>query len=164
MVILSDGYWNSRFGGDRSILGRRIVLDGHAYEVVGVMPPAFQFMDRKVSLLVPLRLNRADIRLISFCCQGIARLKPGVTLTQANADVARMLRMAPAKFPLNPGFSAAVLGGIAHRSAFAFAEGRTGWRHRKNAVGADGHGGYGPIDRLRQRGESAPGARGWTPT
>ncbi len=106
VVILSDGYWNSRFGGDRSVLGRRIVLDGNPYEVVGVMPPAFQFMDRKVSLLVPLRLNRADIRLISFCCQGVARLKPGVTLTQANEDVARMLRMAPAKFPLNSNFSA----------------------------------------------------------
>jgi predicted permease len=106
VVILSDGYWNSRYGGDRSVLGRRIVLDGQAHEVVGVMPPAFQFMDRPVSLLVPLRVNRADIRLISFCCQGVARLKPGVTLTRANADVARMLRMAPAKFPMNPNFSA----------------------------------------------------------
>jgi hypothetical protein len=92
-VILSDGYWKSRLGGDRSILGRRIMMDGHAHEVIGVMPPAFQFMDRPVSLLVPLRLNRADIRLISFCCDGVARLKPGVTLTQANADVTRMLPM-----------------------------------------------------------------------
>lgn len=105
-VILLDGYWKSRFGGDRSVLGRRIMMDGDAHEVVGVMPPSFEFMDRPVSLLVPLRVYRADIRLISFCCQGVARLKPGVTLTQANADVARMLPMAPAKFPVNPGFSA----------------------------------------------------------
>ncbi len=70
------------------------------------MPPTFQFMERPVSLLVPMRVNRADVRLISFCCQGIARLKPGVTLAQANADVARMLLMAPAKFAVNPGFSA----------------------------------------------------------
>jgi predicted permease len=104
-VILSDGYWKSRFGGDRSILGRRIMLDGHAHQVIGVMPPSFQFMDRSVPLLVPLQLNRADIRLISFCCQGVARLKPGVTLAGANADVARMLRMAPRKFPVNAGFS-----------------------------------------------------------
>ena len=82
------------------------MMDGDAYEVIGVLPPAFQFMDRPVSLLAPLRINRADIRLISFCCQGIARLKPGVTLAQANADVARMLLMAPAKFAVNPGFSA----------------------------------------------------------
>jgi predicted permease len=107
-VILSDGYWKSHFGGDRSVLGRRILLDGNAHAVVGVMPPSFQFMDRQVSLLLPLRLDRADIRLISFCCQGVARLKPEATLTQANADVTRMLAMAPAKFAVNPGFSSNV--------------------------------------------------------
>jgi putative ABC transport system permease protein len=106
VVILSDGYWKSRFGGEPSVLGRRIMLDGEAHMVVGVMPPSFQFMDRPVSLVLPLRMNRGDIRLISFCCDGVARLKPGVTLTQANADVARMLGMAPAKFPMNPGFGA----------------------------------------------------------
>ncbi len=105
-VILSDGYWRARFGGDPSVLGRRIMADGEAREVIGVLPPSFQFMDRRISMLVPYRINRADIRLISFCCQGIARLKPGVSLTQANADVARMLPMAPEKFPMNPGFSA----------------------------------------------------------
>jgi putative ABC transport system permease protein len=107
-VILSDGYWKSRFGGDPSALGRRIQLDGDAHTVVGVMPPSFQFMDRPVSLVVPLRVNRGDIRLISFCCDGVARLKPGVTLSQANADVARMLEIAPAKFPVNPGFGAGI--------------------------------------------------------
>ena len=50
-VILSDGYWRSRFGADRSVLGRRIVLDGNAYSVIGVLPPSFQFMDRDISLL-----------------------------------------------------------------------------------------------------------------
>ncbi len=104
-MILSDGYWKSRFGGDPSVLGRRIMVDGNPREVIGVLPPSFQFLDRKVSLLAPLRFNRAAVRLISFCCQGIARLKPGVTLAQANADVARMLPMAPAKFAVNHGFS-----------------------------------------------------------
>ncbi len=103
-VMLSDGYWRSRFGGDHSVLGRRILLDGNAHAVIGVLPPSFQFMDRKISLIAPLRFNRASVRLISFCCQGVARLKPGVTLAQANADVARMLPMAAAKFPMNPGF------------------------------------------------------------
>jgi putative ABC transport system permease protein len=107
-VILSNGYWKSHFAGDPSVLGRRILLDGDAHMVVGVMPPSFQFMDRPVSLLIPFRINRANIRLISFCCQGIARLKPGVTLTQANADVTRMLALAPAKFAVNPGFSSNV--------------------------------------------------------
>ena len=107
-VILSNGYWKSHFGSDPSVLGRRILLDGDAHSVVGVMPSSFQFMDRPVSLILPLRINRADIRLISFCCEGIARLKPGVTLTQAEADVTRMLALAPAKFAVNPGFSSNV--------------------------------------------------------
>jgi len=104
-VILSDGYWQSRFGGDRTVIGRRIMVDGNPREVIGILPPSFQFLDRQASLLAPLRFNRAAVRLISFCCQGVARLKPGVTLAQANADVARMLPMAPAKFAVNPGFS-----------------------------------------------------------
>jgi predicted permease len=108
VAILSNGYWMSRFGGDRSVLGRRITLDEQAHEVIGVMPPSFEFMDRQFSILIPLRMNRASINLLSFCCQGFARLKPGVTLAQANEDVARMLAMAPAKFPLNPGLGADV--------------------------------------------------------
>jgi hypothetical protein len=46
-VMLSDGYWKARFGGDRAVLGRRIMVDGNAREVIGVLPPSFQFMDRK---------------------------------------------------------------------------------------------------------------------
>ena len=102
-VILSDAWWKSRFGGDPSVLGRRILVDGYAFEVIGVLPPGFGFMDQKFSLLLPFRADRAAVKLISFCCQGIARLKPGVTMAQANADVARMIPMAPAKFALNPG-------------------------------------------------------------
>jgi putative ABC transport system permease protein len=105
-VILSDGYWKSRFGGDRSVLGRRIVVDGDAREVIGVLPPSFQFMDRRVSLVLPFRLDRAEVRLGNFSYQGIARLKPGVTLAQANADVARMLPMAAVKFPPPAGYNA----------------------------------------------------------
>lgn len=105
VVILADSFWRTRFGGDRSILGRQLRLDGNGYTVVGVLPPAFQFMDREISLLAPLRFHRSEISLIQFCCQGIARLKPGVTLTAANADVTRMLPMAAAKFPMNPGLS-----------------------------------------------------------
>ena len=40
-VILSDGYWKTRFGGDPSVLGRRIIADGEAREVIGVLPPSF---------------------------------------------------------------------------------------------------------------------------
>ena len=105
IVILSDGYWKARFGGDPAVLGRRILVDGDAREVIGVLPPSFQFMDRKISLVIPLRFNRAEVRLINFSYQGIARLKPGVTLAQANADVARMIPLAAVKFAPNSGAS-----------------------------------------------------------
>jgi putative ABC transport system permease protein len=104
-VILSDGYWRSHFGGDRSILGRRILIDGTANEVIGVLPRSFQFMDQDISLLMPLKFDRAEVRLANFGFQGVARLKPGVTIEQANADISRMVPMAPAKFPPNQGLS-----------------------------------------------------------
>ena len=87
IVMLTDGYWKSRFGGDRSVLGRRILVDGNACEVIGVLPPSFQFMDQKVSVLMPLRFNRNEVHLGNFSYQGVAVLKPGVTLQQANADL-----------------------------------------------------------------------------
>ena len=106
VTMLSDGYWRSRFGADPAVVGRRILVDGVATEVVGVLPSGFQFFDRKIAMLAPIHMDRSHMNLISFCCQGLARLKPGVTLADANADVARMLPMAPLKFPVNPGFRA----------------------------------------------------------
>jgi predicted permease len=105
-VMLTDAWWRARFAGDPSVLGRRILIDGNAAEVIGILPASFTFMDHRFALLLPQRLDRARVPLISFCCEGIARLKPGVSLEQAGADMARMLPMAPAKFPLNPGASA----------------------------------------------------------
>jgi putative ABC transport system permease protein len=105
VVILSDSYWRARFGGDRSVLGRQVRLGGEGFTIIGVLPPSFRFMDRQISLMAPLRFHRAEVPLFQFCCQGFARLKPGVTLADANADVARMLPMAAAKFPMNSGLS-----------------------------------------------------------
>jgi hypothetical protein len=107
-VMLTDGYWRSRFGGDRSILGRRLIVDGDAHEIIGVLPSSFQFMDREPALVMPLRFNRAEVRLVNFAYRGIARLKPGVTLDQASADVARMIPLAARRFQVNPGFSATI--------------------------------------------------------
>lgn len=88
------------------MIGRRILVDHTVREVIGVLPPSFQFMDRQVSLMIPLRFDRHDVDLLNFPYQGIARLKPGVTLAQADADVTRMLPLASARFPMTPGFGA----------------------------------------------------------
>ena len=108
-VMVSDSFWRSRLGASRSIPGRQLRLDGNDYTVVGVLPAGFRFMDRQISLIAPLRFNRSEVLLIQFCCQGIARLRPDATLADADADVVRMLPIAAAKFPMNPGFSRTAL-------------------------------------------------------
>ena len=105
-VILTHGYWQRKFGGDSSVIGRRIVADGKAREIIGVMPPTFRFLDAKPDLIFPFQFDRAKIFLGNFSYQAIARLKPGVTLAQANADVGRMIPMVTTEFPPPPGFSA----------------------------------------------------------
>jgi predicted permease len=104
-VILSYGYWQRKFGGDPSAIGRRIIVDGDASEIIGILPPNFRFMNSRAALIEPLRLDRAKTFIGNFSYQAIARLKPGVTLAQANADVARMLPMMLDKFPPAPGIS-----------------------------------------------------------
>jgi putative ABC transport system permease protein len=104
-VMLSYGYWQSKFGGERAVLGRRILVDGDAREVIGVMPRDFRFLDFKFSLVLPMQLDRNKTFLGNFSYRGVARMKPGVTVTQVNADVARMLPMVYTAFSPPPGFN-----------------------------------------------------------
>ena len=90
-VILSYGYWQRRFGGDRTVIGRNITVDSQSREIVGVMPQGFRFVDSDFDLTMPLAFNRGQLILAGFGFHGIARLKLGATLTQADADLARML-------------------------------------------------------------------------
>ena len=104
-AILSYAYWQSKFGGDPGVLGRRLVIDGKASDIIGVMPKSFQFLSFHPAVFLPFRFNRAEAFVGNFSYQSVARLKPGITLEQANADVARMLPMMPRKFKLAPGMS-----------------------------------------------------------
>jgi predicted permease len=90
-VMLSYGYWQRRFGGDRAAIGRSIMVDSQSREIVGVMPQGFRFVDSDFDLTVPLAFNRGELILAGFGFHGIARLKPGATIAQADADLARML-------------------------------------------------------------------------
>jgi putative ABC transport system permease protein len=104
-VILTSGYWKTKFGGDPGVLGRRIVLDGRAREIIGVLPESFRFMDRPFAVILPMRLDPSKVFLGNFSFAAIARLKPGITLEQANADVARMIPIALSRFPPFPGYT-----------------------------------------------------------
>jgi len=103
-VMLTHGYWQRRFGGDASVIGRTLTVDSRPRTVIGVMPQAFRFLNAKAELILPQRFDRNKIFLGNFSYQGIARLKPGVTLQQADGDVARMLDIWLNAWPTPPGF------------------------------------------------------------
>src|SRR5579863_7353219 len=90
-VMLSYGYWQRRFGGSPTVIGQTIVLDSRPREIVGVMPQGFQFVDADFDVIVPLAFDRGNVVLAGFGFHGIARLKPGATIPDGNADIARML-------------------------------------------------------------------------
>ncbi len=103
VAMLSYGYWQDRFGGDPGVVGRSIEVGNVNTEIVGVMPRGFKFGDVAPELIVPLPINRANLIPPPFCCNGIARLRDGVTIEQANADIERMLPIWLEKFPFPGG-------------------------------------------------------------
>jgi hypothetical protein len=77
--MLSYGYWQDRFGGDANVVGKSIEINNTRTEIVGVMPRGFRLGDSAVDLIGPFRMNRAQMIPPPFCCNGIARLREGVT-------------------------------------------------------------------------------------
>ena len=90
-VILSYGYWQRQFGTDSNVIGRSIQVDAQTRTIVGVMPRGFRMVDQDFDLLIPVAFDPAQQTLAGFGFAGIARLKPGVSLAQADADIARLL-------------------------------------------------------------------------
>ena len=89
-VILSARLWQRRFNGDPNILGKTITLNGEAYEIVGVMPPEFKFAPfwaTHAELWVPETLGDRILNRDGNSLRIFARLKPGVTLAQAQAEI-----------------------------------------------------------------------------
>jgi predicted permease len=104
-AVLTYGWWQARFGGDASVIGRQIMANGISRQVIGVMPASFRFLDRDAAFLLPLQFDRNKAILGEFDYPGIARLKPGVTIEQASADIARMIPNALHSFPPSPGLT-----------------------------------------------------------
>ena len=90
-VMLSYGYWERRFARDPSVIGRTIIVDTLPKEIVGVMPQGFRFVNADTDLIFPISFDRERTTLAPFIYQGVARLKPGITIAQANADLARIV-------------------------------------------------------------------------
>jgi putative ABC transport system permease protein len=104
-VVLTAGYWRSKFGADPAAVGRTLMVDSRPREIIGVLPDTFRFLDRKVSIVSPYRFDRSKVFLGQFSFNALARLKPGATIDQASADVARMIPISLTRFPPFPGGS-----------------------------------------------------------
>jgi putative ABC transport system permease protein len=104
-AVLSYGYWQRRFGGDPSAIGQPMTIGGRSHEIIGVMPEGFQFLDLNADLFHPLQPDRSRAELGNFNSNAVARLRPGATIEQARADVARMISIAVETAPLAGGTS-----------------------------------------------------------
>ena len=108
-AVISYGYWQRRFGGSASVIGRSIKLDGNTHEIIGVLPRDFRFLDYKdANIYIPMQMDRSKVKLGNFNFYAVARVKPGVTVAEANADTARLLPIAIRSFPAPEGFSPSI--------------------------------------------------------
>src|SRR5882672_3549056 len=99
-IVLSDAYWRKRFGGDPTAVGRQLVLTGVSHTIVGVMPPSFRYPTATTEIWTPaqfgggmMRERRARLYLT------VGRLRPGVTLEQAEADLTAVQGRLGEQFP-----------------------------------------------------------------
>lgn len=115
VCVISAGLWNGKLGGDPHVLGRTLTLDGKSYTVVGVMPPRFRFWGADV--WVPARLEAGSElmrnRIMRMNSWALGRLKPGVTLAEADAELKLIAGRIAAQYPdTNKG-----IGAVARRLA-----------------------------------------------
>ena len=99
-VIVSNRFWRRRFASDPSVIGKSLRLDSGLYPIIGVMPPSFLFPDRDVDVWSPMPpgLPHAQKRTITWFTV-IGRLKPGIALAQARADLAAVQAQLGRQFP-----------------------------------------------------------------
>jgi len=100
-VILTYGLWQTRYAGDKAIIGKQIRMDGADFEVIGVMPREFQwqFWSGPRKLFVPVGYTKTDFGRGDHSFLSIARLKPGVTMAQANAELDGIAKGLAAAYP-----------------------------------------------------------------
>jgi predicted permease len=106
-AVLSYGLWSSRFGGDRSVVGRKIRLNGQPYEVVGVLSADFDLPAREVAVLVPFAFTpqqMSDQARGNEFSSMIARLRPGATIDQLNAQIQTIVERNADRLPQSQAF------------------------------------------------------------
>jgi predicted permease len=109
-VVLTWGLWKRRYGGDPELIGKTILLDAKPYMVLGVLPEWFNYPDSKVQLWTPIYHERSPVvmaLLTAHNLDAIGRLKPGVTIAQAAAELSTIQRQIRQQNPDGPVHDAA---------------------------------------------------------
>ncbi|HKV52559.1 MAG TPA: ABC transporter permease, partial [Gemmatimonadaceae bacterium] len=99
VALIGESLWKRKFGGDPSVIGRQVMVDGVERTIVGVMPAGFRFPEAATAMWIPLVIDPAHTASAAFDFRGIARLRDGVTLDAARADLARLLPTVPVVYP-----------------------------------------------------------------
>lgn len=99
VVVIGERLWERTFGGDQSIIGRRLEVDGVLRQVVGIMPASFRWPTETTELWIPIGIDPANTASAAFDYRGVARLRDGVTVEGAQADLQRLLPEVPVAYP-----------------------------------------------------------------
>ncbi|MEA2205262.1 MAG: putative transport system permease protein [Blastocatellia bacterium] len=104
VAMINYNLWQQRYGGDPSIIGRELSLNGEKYQVIGVMPAGFQFLDSKIGIWVPIAFTAEGLASRGrHYLTVVARMKPGVTFAQADAEVRTIHKRIAQDNPENAG-------------------------------------------------------------
>ena len=110
VVVLSHGLWQRKFGGQWSAVGQTLRLDSAPYTIIGVLPQSFQFPEHDLDAWVPLQPTPEDRRSGAFWLRTVARLKPGVSLVQAQQEMTAIAARLGAERPEDRELGVALVG------------------------------------------------------
>ncbi len=102
LAFLGHAYWQNNYGGDPSVLGQTIQVDGTTREIAGVLPATLRALGQDPAVIMPLPIDQSGLFVGNIGAGSVARLRDGVSLEQAEADLARVMPMAWEKFPGGP--------------------------------------------------------------
>ncbi len=102
LIMLSEGYWQTRFGQDPAVIGQTLQVNGVTSEIIGVMPSSIRSLGYDPAIIVLMQIDRSTLFVGNTGWDAVARLRGGVSMEQASADIDRMLPMAFEKFPGGP--------------------------------------------------------------
>lgn len=103
-AVIAHGFWQRRFGADPTVVGRTVTLDGHPYQIVGVLPRGFEMPGPSSDVWVPFRWNESEIRTAEWARRAhfldvIGKLEPGVSIEEARTELSSIAERLEREYP-----------------------------------------------------------------